>query len=105
QRGFELEQHLAEGFDGVRSLPIMDVTLQIRNPTALWARDQFFHPTQTIDDIDGGIEIRFRSGGSEAIIARVLSLGRDCTVIAPDELRTRVADEAQAIANHYTTSP
>ena len=100
-RQFDLEAYLAEGFDGHRSLPVTEVRLHLRPPTATWARHQHFHPTQTIvRHPDGGVDVTFRTGGTEAVVARVLSYGPDCQVVAPDWLRDRVREvAAQIIAN------
>lgn len=100
-RAFDLERFLATTFDGRRGEPVIDVCLRVRLPTAAWARNHFYHATQELREIEGGVEIRFRSGAPEAIAARVLSLGPDCEVVAPASLARRVAEKAAAIAARY----
>ena len=100
-KSFNLDEFVAEGFDGHRSLPVLEVCLLIRAPTADWARNWPFHPTQQISERPEGIEVRFRAGGSEAIIDRVMSLGPDCEVLSPGSLRQAIADRAAAIASNY----
>lgn len=75
--------------------------LRIREPTAHWARERFFHRTQQITEHEGGIELRFRAGAPAAIAARVLGLGPDCEVLAPESLRRKVAKRARAISQLY----
>ena len=100
-RGFDLDAFLETVFDGRRGQPILDVHLRIADPTAGWARDHFYHSSQEIIDIDGGVELRFRSGAPEAIAARVLSLGPDCEVLAPLSLAQDVARKARDIQGLY----
>lgn len=100
-RAFDLERFLAGSFDGRRGAPELDVCLRVRMPTAAWARDQFYHPTQRLRELDDGIEIRFRAGAPEAIAARVLGLGPDCEVVEPELLARLVADRAAAIAERH----
>ncbi len=100
-RTFDLKAFLSTVFDGRRGAPVLDVHLRIMEPTAHWARDHFYHSTQELTEIDGGIELRFRSGAPEAIAARVLSLGPDCEVLAPQSLARDVADRARAIVDLY----
>lgn len=101
-RSFDRAAFLEVGFDGHYSLPVVDVHLLIRPPTAHWARDRFFHPTQTVvDRPDGCVEVRFISGGQEAIAARVLGLGEDCQVIEPESLRQMVTQRAEALLARY----
>ncbi|MEM1008262.1 MAG: WYL domain-containing protein, partial [Myxococcota bacterium] len=100
-RCFDLKQFLSEGFDQHRSKPILDVHIRIKYPTAHWAKDQFYHTTQVIEERSDGVEIRFRSEGSEAIMARILSLGEDCEVLAPPSLRRKVQGKASNIRDLY----
>ncbi len=102
-RGFDRVQFLESGFDGHYEPPVMDVCLRIDAPTSRWARDRFFHPTQRVTEVaDGVVEVRFRAGGGDAIVARVLSLGSDCEVVEPAYLRDRVRERARQIIERYT---
>lgn len=101
-RPLDLDGFFATVFDGQRSLPVLDVHLRIRAPTATWARERFYHPSQVVTDVEGGIEVRFSSGGEDAVAARVLALGPDCEVLAPPRLRQAVAARAAAIAEVHT---
>lgn len=100
-RAFDLERFLATTFDGRRGTPVIDVCIRVKNPTAVWARDHFYHATQQLRELDDGVEIRFRAGAPGAIAARVLSLGPDCEVVEPEALARLVAQRAAAIAARY----
>lgn len=100
-RAFDLDRFLATTFDGRRGGPVLDVCLRVKQPTAAWARDRFYHATQRLRELDDGVEIRFRAGAPEAIAARVLSLGPDCEVVEPESLARLVAQKADAIAARY----
>jgi predicted DNA-binding transcriptional regulator YafY len=98
---FDMAAFLETVFDGRRGLPVLDVHLRVREPTASWARERYYHPTQELFEVEGGVEIRFRAGAPEAIVARVLSLGPDCEVVAPASLRRAVASRARELAARY----
>ncbi len=102
RRSFDLEAFLATVFDGQRGQPVVDVHLRVCEPTASWARDHHYHSSQKIIDVDGGVDIHFRSGAPRAVVARILSLGPDCEVLAPLSIRRAVARQAAAIAQRYT---
>lgn len=101
ERAFDLERFLATTFDGRRGEPVLDVCLRVRMPTAAWARGQFFHATQQVRELDDGVEIRFRAGAPAAIATRVLGLGPDCEVVAPESLARLVARRAEAVVARY----
>ncbi len=101
-RVFERDAFLQTGFDGQYTLPVLDVRLRISPPTAHWAKDRFFHATQEIIELqDGAVEVRFRAGGQQAIVARILGLGADCEVLQPQTLRAQVRQQAQKICARY----
>ncbi|MCY1059332.1 WYL domain-containing transcriptional regulator [Nannocystis sp. SCPEA4] len=100
-RAFDLDRFLVTTFDGRRGNPVLDVCIRVKQPTAAWARDHFYHATQELRELGDGVEIRFRSGAPEAIAARILSLGPDCEVVEPDSLARLVAHKAEAIAARY----
>lgn len=100
-RIFDLERHLEESFGGLRSDPVQKVKFLIRNPTAHWARTLHFHPTQKIREVPDGIELTFRSGGEPAVVLRAISLGPDCEVLEPIEMRTKVLTMLEKIAANY----
>ena len=101
KRRFDLETFISTSFDDMRCEPVVDVLLHIRYPTAYWAQDRNFHPSQKVEKVDDGVLVSFRSGGMPAIAACVMGVGTDCVVLEPPELREMVAKKAQAIANHY----
>jgi predicted DNA-binding transcriptional regulator YafY len=101
ERQFDLEEYLSESYNDMSSPPVVDVVLRIGFPSAHWARDRIFHPTQEIEEREDGIEVRFRSGGMPAIAASVMGVGPDCYVVSPPALRQMVAERARKIASFY----
>jgi proteasome accessory factor B len=72
-------------------------------PTAQRARENRWHPSQqAIERPDGRLELRFVVGGLLEITPWVLSWGEAVEVLAPPELRSRVAATARAQLNRYT---
>lgn len=100
-RRFDLESYLLTSFHDMGGEPIVDVKLHVGFPSASWARDRVYHPTQEITDVDDGIIITFRSGGLPAIAATVLGIGIDCRALEPPILREMVAQRARQIASYY----
>ncbi len=99
QRHFDLASYLAAGFEGTRSLPVVDVVLHIAPSIARRTLHRKIHPTQQADHLpDGAVRISFRTGGTEAVVDRVLALGPDCRLERPPWLRKQVRERARAIA-------
>ncbi|HAA54641.1 MAG TPA: hypothetical protein DCE42_07775 [Myxococcales bacterium] len=96
ERRFDLEQFTKETFDGMRSTPVQKVRLLIKGKTAHWAKELFFHPTQTICEVEDGVEIAFESGGEAAIVRRILYIGPDCHVLEPQSLKQQVLEAVSA---------
>lgn len=97
-RGFDRDAYLASGFDGYYQGPLMAVHVVIHPPSSYWVRDRFFHVTERFHTRpDGAVELRFEARGDDAIAKRVLGLGPDCEVVAPEALRDLVRQYAQAI--------
>ena len=101
RRKFDLERFTEESFGGLRSDPVQEIKIFIKNPSAHWAKDLYYHPTQRIEQHEDGILLTFRAGGEQAIVRRVIGLGPDCELLSPPHLRGKVLDMLDSIASQY----
>ena len=67
-------------------------------PTAAWARDRAWHPSQELAPLRGGeLRMTLRVADTAELVGWILSFGRGVKVIRPAELRERVREEARAL--------
>lgn len=100
--GWDLDGWLAQSF-GVWREDAHDVVLQVAATSADRARGWSFHPTQEIEEAgDGGLLIRFRSGGLREMAEHLFTWGGEVAIVAPEELREvmrqRLSASAHALA-------
>jgi len=75
------------------------VELLFDRPTAAWARDRVWHPSQSLTPLrDGRLRMTLRVADSAELVRWVLSFGRGVRVVKPAELRDTVQREALAVA-------
>jgi proteasome accessory factor B len=98
---FELDTLLESSFRKMGG-EVMDVEILVDNQVRHVVEEQIFHPTQKlIEQPDGSVLLRFRSGGLEEIRSWVLSFGSQAEVIKPQTLRKAVIDSLQEAVNRY----
>ena len=77
----------------------IQVELLFDRPTAAWARDRIWHPSQQLTPVrDGRLRMTLRVADTAELIRWVLSFGRGVRVVKPLELREQVQREALAVA-------
>ncbi len=102
-----------EGFDGDAYLqrsfgiwtspdnePLQVVRIELTGYAAALADERRWHPSQQVERLNAKgtrVEVRFEVGRIEELVRWVLSWGRLAKVIAPKELKNRVADEIKAM--------
>lgn len=99
--GFSAEEFLARGFLTEVGQEY-DVVIHFDAYQARWIRERCWHTTQRIEELpDGGLLLRFRSGGLDEIKRWVMSYGSHARVLEPPELRAAVAQEVGRMAEMY----
>jgi predicted DNA-binding transcriptional regulator YafY len=79
-----------------------EVVLLFDSQSARWARERRWRVPTTWEELeDGTLRMRATVAGLEEIAREVLQWGRHVTVEAPEQLRARIRDEAEAIARKY----
>lgn len=83
---------------------LTEVVIEVKGPTARIVQERFWHPSQEIrllDDMGERVELRMNLNHLEEVKSLVLSWGSNAKVIAPDELRDAVKNEAASMVRSY----
>lgn len=79
-----------------------EVRLRFYGSAARRVCETLWHPLQEIEELaDGSIEWRVRVAGTIELVPWIRGWGPDCEVLAPPELRERIADEMRRAAALY----
>jgi predicted DNA-binding transcriptional regulator YafY len=95
--GFDLEAFVQNALTVMRGRPI-EVTLRFDKPTAAWAKDRTWHPTQKITPMkNGAMLMTLTVADSRELVGWVLSFGSGVRVVRPHSLSDAVSSEARKI--------
>ena len=98
---FDFEAYTASAF-GVATDPVQPVRVRFEANWALHVKEHVWHPSQRIEDLDGGrVELRMEVGVGNELRNWVLSFGAGAEVLEPESLRREVRDELLAAAGRY----
>ncbi len=97
--GFDVEAYVENALVVMRGR-LVEVELALDRPTAAWARDRIWHPSQHLVPTREGARMTLRVADTRELTGWVLSFGRGVRVIRPAALRERVRQEALALARH-----
>jgi len=96
--GFDVKDYVQDALVVMRGRQ-MEVELLFDRPTALWARDRVWHPSQHLVPLKGGrLRLTLRVADTRELVGWILSFGRGVRVIKPAALRERVRQEVLALA-------
>jgi len=100
--GFSLDRHLGNAWRMIRGTPDHDVAIRFSAGFAETVSDTRWHATQEFEHHeDGSCTFRCTVSGLDEIVWWVLSMGPNCEVLEPAELRDRVRRAAQETARLY----
>lgn len=95
---FDLEKHLAGSFGVFQGKENVEVEIRFAPTVARYVEESRWHESQQlVKQRDGSLIATFRLSNTEEIGRWVLSFGKHALVLEPQELRERIADEAEAI--------
>ncbi len=98
---FSLSAYAAQSFGVFQEEPL-NVVLRFTSETAMDAARWQFHPSQHLTpEADGALTVRFRAGGVQEMCWHLFTWGTAVTVLAPDDLRTALANLAASAAAHH----
>ena len=90
---FDVNEYLARAWGIFRSPEPVDVHLRFYPPAAARVRESVWHPSQElIPNDDGTLDMKVRVAGTVEITPWILGWGESVEVIAPANLRKRIAD-------------
>lgn len=100
---FTMDGHLGNAWRMMRGDEEHDVTIRFDPSFSETIGETLWHRTQRIEEQpDGGVVFRCTVSGLDEIVWWVLSMGPHCEVLAPEALRSRVAEAASATAGRYS---
>lgn len=87
---------------GIVSEEPMPVRVRFSPRVVHAVKGRLWHPSQKMEELpDGTVELSFSAGGKMEILAWILSYGEYAEVLAPDDLRTAVAEVAKQMQGMY----
>ncbi|OQW34287.1 MAG: transcriptional regulator [Nitrospira sp. SG-bin1] len=85
--------------------PRVEVELELDKPTAAWAKDRVWHPSQQLARLPGGrLRMAVTVADSRELVGWILSFGSGIRVIRPNTLRAAVVEEAGSILRRNSGS-
>ena len=99
---FELEKHLAQSVGIFASRASQNFQIKIGPRAATWVIEDPWHPDQHVDlQNDGSILLTVQAAHELEIIPRVLALGGEAEILAPQSCREMIATMIQQMASKY----
>jgi proteasome accessory factor C len=100
----ELDAHFASSYGIFAGTPRATAVLRFTPERTRWVADERWHRDQQGTLLpDGSYELRVPYGDPRELAMDILKYGPDLEVLAPEELRTLVAERLETAARHYRT--
>lgn len=100
--GFSADEWMGNAFQGIRGGEPEGVAIQFDEYQARWIRERNWPAGHEIEELaDGGLILRFETGGLEGVKQWVMQYGAQAEVLEPPELRQMVAEELRRTAGRY----
>jgi predicted DNA-binding transcriptional regulator YafY len=93
--------YLNSAFGIFKGEVLFNATIRFSSTAAELVRHQRWHRDQRIEEVEGGILMHLPVNDDRELLMKILQYGSMAQVIAPDQLRQRIHEEAQAIAAQY----
>lgn len=101
-QGFSADRYFKAGWHIMHYGEPVEVVLKFSKDVARWITRRAWHPTQvTEEQPDGSLIFKVKLEGTEEIKRWTYHWSPHCEVIAPPELRTKVAEEVKTLAGVY----
>lgn len=99
----DLSEHLSRSIGIFSGDATAAVQIRLGESAAAWVREDPWHPEQLLQPIEGGgVMMTVPAAHPRELLPKVLSLGSDAEVIAPESFRAAVADVVSQLASRYT---
>jgi len=105
-RDFDLREHLAKSFGVFQGRGTVCVKVRFSAAVARYVTESRWHGSQKLTpQKDGSLVAQFDLDHTEEIKRWIQSFGKHAIVLEPDELRTEMIDELNALRNAYDAMP
>jgi predicted DNA-binding transcriptional regulator YafY len=106
QPGFSLEKHFAHSLGVYRAQKPATFRIWLSAKAAAWVREEPWHPKQQVDPREcGDVVLTLPAAYEDEIVPRVLGLGAEAEILAPESARRKVAAILQTLLPKYLTAP
>lgn len=100
---FSIVTHMGSAFQAERGGESVDVVIHFAPQAARYIREKHWHASQQIENLDdGGLVLKFQTGGLGEVKRWVLQYGGDAEVISPEQLREECKKEIKAMMLRYS---
>jgi predicted DNA-binding transcriptional regulator YafY len=101
-RETELDEYLGSGYGIFAGRNVEWATLKFTPEAARWVSAQNWHPKQRVRvERDGSYILELPYSEDRELVMEILKYGADVEVLAPPQLRKRVADSLRGAAQRY----
>ncbi len=98
----DLSEHLSRSIGIFSGEATVEVQIRLGESAAAWVREDPWHPEQLMEpSAAGGVMLTVPTAHPRELLPKVLSLGSDAEVIAPESFRAAVADVVLKLADRY----
>lgn len=98
----DVSNHLGKSIGIFSGESPMMVTIRLGKRAAAWVGEDPWHPEQKLEAAaDGSVMLTVPASHPREVLPKVLSLGADAEVIAPESVRSAVADAVKEMARQY----
>ncbi|MBM4157436.1 MAG: WYL domain-containing protein [Ignavibacteria bacterium] len=99
---FDVDEFFKTGYGMFEESDVYNVILKFLPEAAVYIREKNWHPTQKMTrNPDGSITVKMTVSNLEEVFHWILSYGRYCKIISPDELKDMMAKELKAVLKNY----
>jgi predicted DNA-binding transcriptional regulator YafY len=99
---FSVNDYMGRAFQAERGGEVMQVALRFDAQQARYMRERRWHETQQVDELpEGGLILRFQTGGLDEVKRWVMQYGGHVEVLEPESLRKAVLREMVEMIKMY----
>ncbi len=100
---FDMATHLGESIGIFASAgKAREFRIRLSSVAARWVREDPWHPDQTVEHCDdGSVQLTVPASHDLEVIPRVLALGAEAELLAPESCRQAMAETIQRLAQQY----
>jgi predicted DNA-binding transcriptional regulator YafY len=99
---FSIDDYMGSAFQTERGGEVVEVVLRFDAQQARYMRERRWHETQQIEDLpEGGLILRFETGGLDEVKRWVMQYGGHVEVLEPEGLREAIKQETQEMVRLY----